>query len=145
MTRAEDLRIVKLYSISGLNSDDSGINVDLVYSKATPFFVLVKKCLGSYKIIPTSKFKTDAKIVFHPSTLHSLAIDKTRKNNRYRKPVHLCPALAKKVFSKEELIKFAEEIEKINCELPTAQAEVLLKKVCMQTAIQLQSNDEFVR
>lgn len=130
MVKAEDLRIVKLYSVVNIKKDSRGFINEIEYAKAVPFYVLVKKTGSSYCVIPTSKLKIKEKIVTSSTKPHQLLVDKTRKNDRFRKPIHLIRDLNGKQFTPEQLIAFAEKVENISANLPVDIADEQLKNVC---------------
>ena len=112
MTNVNDLRIVKLYHVHSFDTNDYGYVIGRNILKDRSNFVLVKKCGDKYKIVPTSEDQTKTAVVREfPEELYSLTIKKERRNNRYRKPYHICSKLAGKKLSKEELIKFARMID----------------------------------
>ena len=140
MVKAEDLRIVKLYSIVQLTENSVGDVEDVEIAKAVPFFVLVKKTGKNFKVVPTQKLTISRPIYENVANLHDLVINKTNKNNRYRKPVHLCSELNGKLFNKEQLINFAEQIEKVNADLPTSESKKQLEEICLSASKNLNSN-----
>lgn len=142
MTKAEDLRIVKLYSIVNLQENSSGDIEDIEIAKAVPFFVLAKKTGKTLKVVPTEKLIVSKPIYENVANLHDLIVNKTNKNNRYRKPVHLCSDLSGKEFNKEQLIAFAEQIEKIDADLSPKVSKKLLEDVCLKTSKSLTTSSD---
>ena len=131
MVRAEDLRIVKLYNITKLDTNEAGDIEGIETAKVAPYFVLVKKD-GAHKfsLVKTPKLDLEGQIYENVGELHQLVVNKTRYNNRYRKPIHLCQELQGHKFTQEQLEIFAENVEGISAEQPAKYAESQLKKVC---------------
>ncbi len=130
MTNVNDLRIVKLYHVHSFDKTDDGEVLGTNIVKDKNFFVLVKKCGNTYKIVPTAKFATKDIVKEYSDNLYDLVIRKERKNNRYRKPFHICKKLEGKELTKEELIKFATIIESINSDSPEMLTTSKLQNAC---------------
>lgn len=124
MTNINDLRIVKLYHVHSFDTNDYGFVVGTNLVKDRSNFVLVKKCGNKYKIVPTSDSTRTQVVELHPEELYRLTIKKERRNNRYRKPFHICPELEGKHLTKDELIRFAQIVDSIDsnaCESRTSE------------------------
>ena len=131
MTNVNDLRIVKLYHVHSFDTNDYGFVIGINVLKDRSNFVLVKKCGDKYKIVPTDENQTKTAVVReNPEELYSLTIKKERKNNRYRKPFHICEKLAGKKLSKEELIKFARMIDSLDSDGSEEQTSEELYDTC---------------
>lgn len=130
MTNVNDLRIVKLYHIHSFDKDEYGRVYGTNVVKDKPYFVLVKKVGNEYVIVPTEKFATKDVAKEYSKKPYDLIIKKERRNNRYRKPFHICEQLNGKVLTKEELIKFATLVESINCDSPENITTARLQDVC---------------
>ena len=140
MTKAEDLRIVKLYIVLRVDKTSRGLIEGVETVKLVPYFVLVKKFGDIYRVVPTSKLQIASNVYENSLKEHQIVINKMRQNNRYRKPIHLSAKLRGKSFTMEQLVQFAEEIEKINSNLSQKNAEKQLEAVCNKMAKVL-SND----
>lgn len=134
MTNAEDLRIVKLYSVFKVDKNSRGQIEGIETVKLVPYFVLVKKFGDVYRVVPTSKLQIASNVYESSSKEHQIIINKMRQNNRYRKPIHLSAKLQGKTLTMEQLVKFAEEIEKVNSNLSQKSAEKQLEVVCEKMA-----------
>ena len=143
MTNVNDLRIVKLYHVHSFDKDEYGRVEGTNIVKDQDFFVLVKKFGNTYKIVPTAKFATKDVVKEYSSNLYDLVIKKERKNNRYRKPFHICKALEGKELTKEELIKFATMIESINCDSPEMFTTSKLQNACEYMEKMLENENSY--
>lgn len=128
VTKVEDLRIVKVYNVVHAKKDVYGDIIELETSKL-PNFVLVKKVGNKLKTIPTTKFAV-REILINKLVEHGFFVNKVRRNNRYRKPHHLCGELRGVKLDDEQLSNFAEMIEKVSSDLSEERAQEILKNVC---------------
>ena len=142
----EDLRIVKLYGVYEVVKDIRGGIENIEIVKTVPYFVLVKKHGNQYKVVPTSKLVITQPIKEFSEKQYDLVINKVRKNNRYRKPVSLCPSLRGQTLTIEQTKEFAEKIQTINSNLSEKVTQQLLTNVCQLFANDLKhsTDDSFV-
>lgn len=112
-----DLRIVKVYMNHKKDVDEYGNVVGTETVKAYPSFMLVEKKGDYYLTIPAEKGQSQNIISTNSSELYDLVIKKTNKNNRYRKPYHLCKELDGKIITKQQAQDFAKILSDIDCDV----------------------------
>ena len=139
----EDLRIVKLYGVYKVVKNNVGDVENIETVKMVPYFVLVKKYGRNYRVVPTSKLEITKTVKEFSDTQYDIIINKMRKNNRYRKPHSLCPALGGKSLTIEQTTAFAERIQQINSNLSEEVTEKLLKYACEEFAQDLQNSNNY--
>lgn len=124
-----NLRIVKLYSIDKVEKDDLGHIMGVETCKITNGFVLVEKMGNQYKVINSANTHFDKALPLS-TKLHEIVIQKMRRNDRYRKPFHLCEELDGKYVSLDDAKYFANSLSKISTDLPEASATERLTETC---------------
>lgn len=133
---ANDLRIVKLYSVVHEDFDECGRKIGTESAKVFSNYILVQKIGKMYRVIPTHQFQTNMIITDRPTELHELFIKKTNKRNRYKKPIHFCEELENRTISISDAKAFAEIVSKVN--ISSTSDELIdtetnkLKKVCVE-------------
>lgn len=139
-----DLRIVKLYVNLENDHDELGRVIGIERARARTTFALVQKFGGIYVTIPTKSDGEQIVLTDNSTELHDIVIKKTRRNNRYRKPAHLCSELEGKKITKEQASTFAEMLDKITCDTnysAVSQQEQALKDVCKKFSDMLKSTN----
>lgn len=141
-----NLRIVKIYSVVHRDVDEKGNQQGIETAKVLSNFVLVEKLGDFYRIIPTKSFAPTENALNESVDLHQLVIKKTKKFNRYRKPVSLCPELANKELSLKDCKEFANKIAEVNSDFNTQddlkKEEDKLKEICVKFNKILESKAE---
>ena len=133
---ANDLRIVKLYSVVHEDFDECGRKIGTESAKVFSNYILVQKIGKLYRIIPTKQFTSNMIVTDRPTQLHELFIKKTNKRNRYKKPIHFCESLENKTISISDAEAFAEVISKVN--ISSISSEKIdtetnrLKEICVE-------------